>query len=96
MSLREELSNRIEAYLREQPTFNAPYGVLSHKHASGAYREITFGRARWLDASIRVYGLQYIMIKWDGTIRSEGGRRGGYVFKGPRAEQALMDYLQEM
>lgn len=96
MSAREELAGRIETFLRDLGTFNAPYGVLSGKHTSGTYREITFGRARWLDATVRVYGPQFLMVKWRGSIRSEGGVSGSTIFKGPKAEQELFDYLKEM
>jgi hypothetical protein len=96
MSQREELTTRIETFIREQGVFNAPYGILTRKHESGSYREITFGRARFLDATVRVYGPQYLMVKWQGRTSVESGARGGYVFKGPSAEQALYDYISGM
>ena len=96
MSDREELAGRVETFLHEQGVFDAPYGILARKHASGKYREITFGRARFLDATVRVYTPKYIMVKWRGRHRNESGAFGGYVFKGPTAEQALYDYLSGM
>ncbi len=64
-------------YLEEHSNyFNAPYGICSGivPFGKGKIREIGFGVARYLDASIRIYSPNKI------TVRGQGGL--SYKFEG--------------
>lgn len=65
MSKTTEVFDSIYAIIRGS-NFNAPYGVLDSTGASPSgkkYKSITFGRARTLDAEVRIYGPSFIMIR---------------------------------
>lgn len=85
MSLREELQNRISAWLLErESTFTAPYGVIAGLHTPasgrGKARVVTFGIARTLDATLFV---------WSPTRLDLETNRGTYQFK---TEQEFYDH----
>lgn len=69
MSEREILQNRIVEYLTENASkFNAPYGVLPYLHnlKRGKVRAITFGQARWLDATVFIWSLNKLTVDAQG------------------------------
>lgn len=65
----------------------APYGIIEGTHGSGYGRKaraITFGVARYIDATILVWSPTYIILK--------SSRSGQHKFE---SQQALLDYLAE-
>jgi hypothetical protein len=65
MSPREQLANDISEYL-ENCNCTAPYGVLSgieSTKSGGKCRVVTFGLARSLDATIRIYSVDRIALR---------------------------------
>ena len=71
MSEREQLQNTIVEYLENNPRWTAPYGVLAGlsklPNGPGKFRTVTFGVARYLDATI------YIWSPTKLTVRAQGG-----------------------
>jgi hypothetical protein len=70
MSPRETLQNQIVTYLESQPKFNAPYGVLAGLEKlpkGGKVRTITFGQARWLDCTLRIWSPNKITVEAQGS-----------------------------
>ena len=65
-SPREEIQNRIVEFLgQHQDVFNAPYGILTGlvpTARGGKARQITFGRAATLDATITIYSPSQIRM----------------------------------
>ena len=74
MSKRAEAANKIVNYLTsELNKFNAPYGVLSSEIpiGKGKIRQITFGIARYLDATINIYSEKRFKIQGRGALASK-------------------------
>lgn len=68
--------------------FNAPYGVLDGTGVSPSgkkYKSITFGRARTLDAEVRIYGSSFIIIRTS--------RHGQQVF---RDATSAIDFIKTL
>jgi hypothetical protein len=63
MSPREETTNALVNWLRDDGSWNAPYGILSNISANKQYRSVTFGRARTLDCEVRIYSPKYITLR---------------------------------
>jgi hypothetical protein len=62
---RDAVAEEIYQYCQRRD-FNAPYGILMGNHTNKTgkkFIEITFGRARTLDATVSVYGPKFILIK---------------------------------
>ena len=60
----------IESWLRENGTFDAPFGILSSVSPDKRYRSVAFGRAAVLDAEIRVYGTSFITLRYRSADRT--------------------------
>jgi len=90
MKPREEAAMRVVAWLHEHPEFNAPYGVLEGKSADSRSYNVTFGRARYLDAEVRVYSPQWVMLR-----HSRDPARQSQVFKGATAVDDLLTYIKQ-
>lgn len=72
MSEREELQNRIVAWLNDRrDRFSAPYGILPdlQRLKRGAVRTVTFGVARYLDATLFIWSPTNLVIQ-----TNRGGR----------------------
>lgn len=85
MSVRQEISDRFVELLGSGD-FDAPYGILQGMSGDRRYRSVTFGIARYLDAEIRIYSSQYIMIKYN---------RNRELFRGDSAEQQMRDFIKK-
>jgi hypothetical protein len=72
-------------WLQESGTFDAPFGILTGLSEDKRYRSITFGRARVLDAEIRVYAPTFITLRYRTAIRTI-----------PHADQLKFRSLQEL
>lgn len=72
MSEREQIEERLVSYLEGQTyRFTAPYGVLTGMlpvGKGGYLRQITFGVARYLDATITIYTPKKIAIRGQGAL----------------------------
>lgn len=70
MSPREQAQNRIVEWLEaHSDKFNAPYGILpglTTLPSGGKVREITFGQARYLDATITIWRSDHIEVSGRG------------------------------
>ncbi len=60
MTPREKLTVEIAEWLESAGVFDAPYGILTGK--SHNHRTITFGKRRSLDATIKVYSANFIIL----------------------------------
>ena len=92
MSQREDLTRRIVLWLQErQQTFSAPYGVLDSLKPvdgrSGYFRQITFGIARIMDATIDVWSPTNLVVRTTLDQNLDGMRLN--------SETALYAYLDE-
>jgi hypothetical protein len=95
MSERSNIANRIAQAIAAEPRFNAPYGVLTTRSSDARYYVVTFGRARILDAEVRVYGPKFILLKWRTAIRwlpKDGLER---VYDESQATHALQGFLKD-
>lgn len=78
MSEREDAQNLlIEAISRRHAQWNAPYGVLAGTHRimrGGVVRTVTFGVARFLDATAYIWSTGKIVVRAEGALadRVEG------------------------
>jgi len=63
MSPREQTANDLVAWLNADGNWNAPYGVLERISTDKRYRSVTFGKARTLDAEVRIYSPKYITLR---------------------------------
>lgn len=72
MSPREQLQNDIVNYLSNRSgVFNAPYGILpsiENLKTGGKVRTITFGVARYLDATIYIFSPTNIAVRCSGPL----------------------------
>lgn len=78
VSEREVVQRQLVAFLiANAAVFNAPYGVLSGRLQAGkrSYRSITFGKARTLDAEIRIYSPSWLLLRTnrDNTVFHSAG-----------------------
>lgn len=72
-SEREMIQDKLVSFLEERgDKFDAPYGVISGlstaQNGKGKYRTITFGVARLLDATIRIFTPKKICIEGQGGL----------------------------
>lgn len=82
MSPREQLQNNLFDWIemRSKSKFTAPYGVICSldpvKNGKGKVRTITFGVARYLDATLFIYGEKDIRCQAAGPMGPQlDGRR---------------------
>lgn len=73
MSPREQLQNELVDWLEAYPArFTAPYGILPSldniKNGKGKVRTITFGVARYLDATIYIWSTDRITVQAAGPL----------------------------
>ena len=71
MSEREQIQNEINAFLEQNGNyFNAPYGILDgmESFGKGKVRVITFGVARYLDATVKIYSPTNIQVRGQGAL----------------------------
>jgi hypothetical protein len=94
-SPREQLQDEIVEYLNGREVFTAPYGILTGKHTNAkgrSIRQVTFGKARTLDATVDIYGESYLLLRWQGALRNMGSGNPSVVF---HSKQELFDFLDE-
>lgn len=96
MSERSNIANRIAAEIQKEPRFNAPFGVLTHRAEGGRYYGVTFGRARILDAEVRVYGPKFIIIRWRTAIRWLPQTGAERLYDETQATQALRGFVEDL
>ena len=93
MSPREHAQNRIVEWLdAHTDKFNAPYGIIpgiTALHNGGKVREITFGQARYLDATITIWSPTRLIVE----ARGPASRNIGYEF---HSVDALLNALEAM
>ena len=68
MSPREQIQAQIVGWLNaHKDKFNAPYGVLPSldpiKNGKGKVRTVTFGQARWLDATVFIWSPNHLTVQ---------------------------------
>jgi hypothetical protein len=63
MSPREQTATALVDWLRNDGSWNAPYGVIDGISTDKRYRSVTFGRARTLDCEVRIYSPKYITLR---------------------------------
>lgn len=63
MSPREQTANDLVAWLNADGRWTAPYGVLEGLSSDKRYRSVTFGKARTLDAEVRIYSPKYLTLR---------------------------------
>jgi len=66
MSDREQIQNQIVEWLQNHRNrFNAPYGILDSLEAvgKGKVRTVTFGQARWLDATVCIWTPKRLSVR---------------------------------
>jgi len=86
MSPREQLQNNIHDWIeiRSKSKFTAPYGVISSldpvKNGKGKVRTITFGVARYLDATLFIFSEKDIRCQAAGPMspKLDGMRWNNY------------------
>ena len=61
------IQDAVYDYIVNNPSFTAPYGVLTGEHTSKKdrrrYLSVTFGRARTLDATVEIYNRNFILLR---------------------------------
>jgi hypothetical protein len=63
-SAREAVQAQIVSWLKQDPNkWTAPYGVLEGLAKDKSYRSVTFGVARTLDAEVRIYGPEFMILR---------------------------------
>lgn len=67
MSVRQKLENELVSFLNKEK-LNDSYGVITEHH--GRYRSVTFCRSKITDAEIRIYGPNFLLLKWQTGNRS--------------------------
>jgi len=74
MSEREVFTQALADNLRELRDWTAPYGILVGIESAGRgkVRTITFGVARYLDATIKVFSPTYIILESAGPMARYG------------------------
>jgi hypothetical protein len=86
MTPREQIQNDIEEYLGNNKYFTAPYGIISGMESlgRGKVRTVTFGVARYLDATVYIYSPANIQVRGQGplTYKFEGKFNSFLDFKG--------------
>lgn len=95
ISPREILMNEIVSYLQGRDCVTAPYGILVGKHTTKGgrtIRQVTFGKARTLDATIDIYGETYLLLRWSGSLLNHGHGTNSEVF---HSKAELFEYLDE-
>lgn len=95
MSPREQLQEELYYWIesRSHSKFTAPYGVISSleplKNGKGKVRTITFGVARYLDATITIWSTDKI------TVQAAGGL--AYKIEGSYgSKEELIKKLEEL
>lgn len=79
MSPREEIQAQIVGWLgAHKEKFNAPYGILPSlepiKNGKGKVRTVTFGQARWLDATVFIWSPKFFTVQAAGPASFRLGR----------------------
>jgi|SRR5579859_880139 len=103
MSEREEFTQALADIIREMRRWTAPYGIIVGMHAEGRgkVRTITFGVARLLDATVKVYSSSYIVLESQGPMAQFGSP---ITFRTPRdavlperesAAAQLLDFIKK-
>lgn len=95
ISPREQIQNELVSYLEGRGDMSAPYGILTGMRTNkvgGKFREITFGRARTLDATIQIHGTNFFVFRWQGFVRNMTGRDGSTSFTNL---EELYEFLNE-
>jgi hypothetical protein len=67
MSERRRMVTRFETFLNDIG-LNEVYGVIVKPE--GRVKTLTFCKARILDASVNIYGMNFIQVKWQTGIRA--------------------------
>jgi len=86
MSPREQLQTNLHDWIemRSSSRFTAPYGVISSlepvKNGKGKVRTVTFGVARYLDATLFIFGEKDIRCQAAGPMspKLDGARFNSY------------------
>jgi hypothetical protein len=77
MSERETIQNTLAEYLEQNVNkFDAPYGIirnLADVKSGGKVRTVTFGVARYLDATIYIWSPKQISVKCEGALSYKVG-----------------------
>lgn len=77
MSERENIQNTLAEYLEQNVNkFDAPYGIirnLADVKSGGKVRTVTFGVARYLDATIYIWSPKQISVKCEGALSYKVG-----------------------
>lgn len=75
MTPREKVQNNLVAFLEKAkhngaPFFDAPYGILPgiQPYGNGKLRVIAFGVSRYLDACIKIYSPDKIVVEGQGGL----------------------------
>ncbi len=68
ISAREALANKIADWLRDCGKATAPYGVMVRKESSRNCYVVTFGVARYLDATVEIWGDKFYRIRGAGPL----------------------------
>jgi hypothetical protein len=75
MSPREQAQNEIAEWLENHTgRFTAPYGVIAGTRdlpKGGKVREVVFGVARYLDASVTIWSPTKIQVRGQGALESK-------------------------
>lgn len=74
MSIREEIQVKLGDWLYANAKYDAPYGVIPGMETlanGGKVRTITFGMARWLDATVFIWSPKKF------TFRAQGPKAHG-------------------
>lgn len=69
-SPREQIQIDLMEYLSNRGVFNAPYGILDGMETlskGGKVRTVTFGQARYLDATVYIFSPTNITIRAQGS-----------------------------
>jgi len=94
VSPREEVQDRLTEFLgQHQDVFNAPYGILTGMvptRRGGKARQITFGCAATLDATITIYSPTYLLLACQGPMRKRLGLTS--TFSNP---DRLVEWIKE-
>ncbi len=83
VSKREALATKIADWLRDSGKATAPFGVLVSKDAQRNCYVVTFGVARYLDATVELWGDKFYRIRAAGPLASrlDGADRYGMILR---------------
>lgn len=89
ISEREVASIKVYDWIKAHPEYNAPWGVLESTSADRRYRSVTFGRARCLDAEVRIYSPKFVLVRW-----ARGRQRDTTILKGEGAVDNAIRFIE--